>query len=97
MFNIRRASSYVPHQKTYPAARQIGQGPHRVTDSLYIWNNSGEAGNTVGLIDYQPDECGNNQTVTDYIKQNRDYFIALRPNYSKFTYRHPLGHSRGSP
>jgi hypothetical protein len=89
VYNIRRTGQ-VACQTSYPAFRQIGQGPDGTTDPLYIWNNTGSAGNAVSLVDYEPDDCGNNQTVTDYLHLDRDYIIAPRPNYQKFTYPHPL-------
>jgi hypothetical protein len=44
----------------------------------------------VTLFQFEPDECGKNQLVADYLQLGRDYFIAPRPNYQKFTYPHPL-------
>jgi hypothetical protein len=44
----------------------------------------------VTLFQFEPDECGKNQLVADYLQLGRDYFIAPRPNYHKFTYPHPL-------
>jgi hypothetical protein len=90
VYNIRRSSAYIPCQTSYPAARQIGQGPDGRTDPLYIWNNSGDGANNVALKNYDPDDCGNNQQVANYIKEGRDYILGARPNYQKFTYPHPL-------
>jgi hypothetical protein len=94
VYNIRRNGGQIPCQTSYPAAHQIGQGPEGSTDPLYIWNNSGSGANSIGLVNYDPDECGNNQQVTDYLQINRDYFLIPRPpaNYQKFTYPHPLAH-----
>jgi hypothetical protein len=94
VYNIRRNGGQIPCQTSYPAAHQLGQGPEGTTDPLYIWNNSGSGANTIGLVNYDPDECGNNQQVTDYLQIDRDYFLIPRPpaNYQKFTYPHPLAH-----
>ncbi len=81
VYNIRRIANAVPCQTRYPAARQMGQGYLNgsiVTDPVYIWGNTG-GGNygSPGLSDYNPDECGNGQTVSNYIKAGRDYITAL--------------------
>jgi hypothetical protein len=90
VYNIRRNGGQVPCQTRYPAQHQIGQGPEGTTDPLYIWANTGTGAANIGLTDYNPDECGNNQQVGDYLKEGRDYVLAARPNYQKYTYPHPL-------
>jgi hypothetical protein len=95
VFNIRRSSQFVPCQKNYPAARQIGQSFKnglRVTDPLYIWGNTG-GGNydAPGIIDYEPDQCGNGQRCSDYVKSGRDYVTgSAKPGYMEYPYPHPM-------
>ncbi len=89
--NIRRNAGPYPCWTTYPAPRQVGQshdGSGPITDPVHIWGNTG--GGTHGLTDYQPDECGNGQTVADYIQEGRDFVLAPKPGYSKFVHPHPL-------
>jgi hypothetical protein len=95
VFNIRRSSQFVPCQKKYPAARQIGQGYKNglpVTDPLYIWANSGAGNyNSPGIIDYEPDQCGNGQRCSEYLKPGRDYITGLpKPGYVEYPYPHPM-------
>ena len=59
-------------------------------EPLYIWNNTGSAGDSVGLAEDAVDSCGNNQHVSDYVQAGRDYIIGAKPGYQKFTYPHPL-------
>lgn len=105
-FNIQRHSSYVACQTQYPSARQVGQtwvgaGGHSYpgapidgggygTDPVYIWANADGNSSDPSLEDYNPDECGSNQQVANYIKNGRDYKLAAKPNYSAYTYPHPL-------
>ena len=64
------------------------------TDPIYIWGNSGTATDSpsfVGLNQYVPDECGNGQRISDYVKPGRDYVLGkAKPGYVKFPYPHPL-------
>jgi len=62
-------------------------------EPLYIWNNTGTAGNLIGLDEDAEDQCGNNQHVQSYVQAGRDYVLGAKPGYQKFTYPHPL---RGS-
>jgi hypothetical protein len=87
VYNIRRGCGQVPCQTRYPAIHQVGQGPEGMTDPIYAWNNSG---GVVSLIDYNPDDCGNGQTVSNYVQEGRDYILGPRANYQKYTYPHPL-------
>lgn len=79
--------------------RFAGRGHYRNADyyiyaePVYIWNNTGSGGNLVSL-NGDPDACGNNQQVTDYIQEGRDYKLEPKPGYAKYTYPHPL---RSSP
>jgi hypothetical protein len=76
-----------------PVVPQDGTGA--VTEGVWIWNNTGSATtdpNTyVGLNPYTPDECGNGQLLTNYLKQGRDYFVGIaKPGYTPYRYPHPL-------
>lgn len=89
--NIRRNSGPYPCWTTYPAPHQVGQshdGVSAITEPVHIWGNTG--GGTFGMGDYDPDECGNGQTVTDYIQVGRDIILGPKPGYTKYTYPHPL-------
>lgn len=68
-------------------------GPGYVTDPICIWGNTGEGAkesNFVGLSDYQPDECGNGKTITDFVKLDRDYKLGPKEGYEKIAFPHPL-------
>ncbi|MBV8587523.1 MAG: hypothetical protein JO308_14630 [Verrucomicrobia bacterium] len=95
VFNIRRSSQFVSCQTKYPAARQIGQSWQNgaaVTDPIYIWGNTGTGNHDhPGIIDYEPDQCGNGQHSADYIKAGRDYVTgSAKPGYTEYPYPHPL-------
>jgi hypothetical protein len=95
VYNIRRSSQFVPCQTSYPAARQIGQSfrnGSNVTDPLYIWGNTGNGNyNNPGIVDYEPDQCGNDQHCAMYLKTGRDYIVGSpKPGYSEYPYPHPL-------
>lgn len=103
VYNIRRGSQFIPHQTSYPAARQVGFGSdangRQISDPVYIWGNTGGANyDDPGLINYNPDECGNNQQVSDYLHKGRDYFCGQpKPGYSPYQYPHPLRAGGGQP
>lgn len=89
--NIRRDAGPFPCWIGYPAPHQVGQshdGMATVTDPVYIWGNTGVWRNDV--VDYQPDECGNGQSVADYVQEGRDFVYGPRPGYAKYAYPHPL-------
>jgi hypothetical protein len=90
--NIRRNAGPYACWETYPAPRQVGQGhdgSSMITDPVYIWGNTGTVGVEVG--NYNPDECGNGLETTDFIQEDRDYYVDTpKPGYSKYTYPHPL-------
>ena len=92
--NVRRRSGPYPCWSTYPAPRQFGQGHNGValiTEPAYIWNNTGGAVQTPVISDYSPDDCGVNRQTSDFIRQNRDYFVGLpKPGYGKYIYPHPM-------
>jgi hypothetical protein len=59
------------------------------SEPVYIWNNTGTAGNGVSLVS-ETDGCGDGQQVGDYIQQGRDYLQGVpKPGYQKFVYPHP--------
>jgi hypothetical protein len=96
VYNIRRNGGQIPCQTHYPAARQIGQGPDGVTTPLYIWGNQGTGANEIALKNYDPDECGNNQQVSDYLHEGRDYFVGTaKAGYTPCAYPHPLRGGQG--
>jgi hypothetical protein len=70
--------------KPYPQARQPGWGHNGstdVSDPIYIWNQSGNAGYTWGV----------SNGWDSNVKLNRDIFVnsGAKPGYSKYTYPHP--------
>jgi hypothetical protein len=75
--------------KGWPCKDQIGRGTSQASHPLYVWNNTknGSAAdvtvynNWAGCIDPQP---------SDHIKENRDYFMTPKPDYTPYTYPHPL-------
>jgi hypothetical protein len=84
------ASSKAPFGN--PVIKQDGTGD--VTEGVYIWNNTGSETtdpNYVGLDQYSPDDCGNGELVTNFLKEGRDYFVGTaKPNYTPYEYPHPL-------
>jgi hypothetical protein len=75
-----------------PVVAQDGKGA--VTEGVYIWGNTGSETtdpNYVGLDQYSPDDCGNGELVTNFLKEGRDYFVGTaKPNYTAYQYPHPL-------
>ena len=80
------------HQYTSQCGPYSGQNFSYYTyqEPLYIWNNSGTAGNLVGLAEDDEDQCGTNEHVQGYVQAGRDYITGAKPGYQKFTYPHPL-------
>lgn len=78
----------------YSYANARGDGSGYATDPVYIWGNTGTATASptfVGLNQYAPDECGNKQLISDYVRPGRDYVIgSAKAGYTKYTYPHPL-------
>jgi uncharacterized protein (UPF0333 family) len=76
----------------HPVVAQDGKGA--VTEGVYIWGNTGSETtdpNYVGLDQYSPDDCGNGELVTNFLKEGRDYFVGTaKPNYTAYQYPHPL-------
>lgn len=75
----------------YPVPRQIGQnynGTSYFTDPLYIWGNSGTV--AIGADWNWGNPCG--FSFGDFFQWGRDAIKsgAARPNYSPYTYPHPL-------
>ena len=96
--NIHRKAGPYPCWTSYPVPHQVGQGHNGhqdVSDPIYVWGNSAAA--RVGIGAYRPDECGNGQSIGDYIQQGRDYVLGPRPGYAKFAYPHPLRHGNTTP
>ena len=76
---------------SYPGYPQDGDG--YFTDGIYIWNNTGEATKTSNFVtpnQYEPDECGNGELISKYVKKDRDYFLSAKSGYQKYTYPHPM-------
>ena len=94
VFNIRRASAYIPVQSTWQAMHQVGQGYQNglVLDPVYIWGNQGGTNyNSLNLTDYQPDQFGLGLTSSEFIQLNRDVYLGTaKPGYVPYTYPHPL-------
>jgi hypothetical protein len=77
---------------SYPIDRAPGRGywNSHVSDPIYVWNNTGGAGSSVGVVSNWSSQC----------QLNRDYFVnaGAKPGvpgsnntpYVKFTYPHPL-------
>jgi hypothetical protein len=74
-----------------PVVTQDGTGA--VTEGVYIWDNTGTETTDPSFIGLDPDSsdsCGNNQQVANYVKEGRDYFLSAKPDYTPYTYPHPL-------
>jgi hypothetical protein len=57
-------------------------------EPLYVWNNAPSP--TISVSDYV-NECGAGADVaSSYIQAGRDYILTTKPDYTKFTYPHPL-------
>jgi hypothetical protein len=111
--NIQRSNDWIGCQTRYPSARQIGQtyvggsgyiytgasvdGTGYGTDPLCIWSNTGGANAQNPAIADYPDNCGNGQLATNYIKLGRDYLLAAKPGYTPYTYPHPLRSDSPTP
>jgi PKD repeat protein len=97
--NIRRNSGPYPCYTIYPVPHQIGQSYSnggRTTDPLWIWGNSGGGENKINTSEYNPDECGNGLSVTNWVVSGRDYIAgSAKSGYAKFSYPHPLRASGG--
>jgi hypothetical protein len=84
---------------SYPSVPANGTG--YFTDPITIWNNTGP-GTTVsdfiGLLQYEPDECGNGMKIGNFVKEGRDYKLEPRIGYHKYPYPQPLrGEGGGGP
>lgn len=74
-----------------PVVPEDGTGA--VIEGVYVWGNTGGEGdpNRVDLSQYVPDDCGNGQKITNYLKEGRDYFVGKpKPGYTPYVYPHPL-------
>ena len=76
----------------HPVVSKDGTGA--VPDPVYIWNNTGtEITNPsyVGLDQFTPDQCGNNEKIGTFLQEGRDYLVNVaRPGWKPYTYPHPL-------
>jgi len=65
-----------------------------VLDPVHIWGNSGTETTDphyVGTQTYEPDNCGHGNLIATYLKEGRDYYVNVaKPNWSPYTYPHPL-------
>ena len=81
---------------TYPCIRQLGQnhdGSRQFTDPIRFWNNTG---GFVITSNQSWGTCGG--PASNFIQNGRDYVVdAPRPNYSPYTYPHPLRTGSTSP
>ena len=63
-------------------------------DPLYVWNNTGtETSNPsyVFTYTYPTDNCGHGLQIATFLKQGRDYYVNVaKPNWTPYTYPHPL-------
>ena len=80
---------------SYPCIRQVGQnhdGTRQFTDPIRFWNNSGGFAITTNQ---SWGSCGG--SASTFIQNGRDYVVdAPRPNYTPYTYPHPLASGSGS-
>jgi len=94
VFNLRRRSAYIPPQTRWQAIHQVGQGYKGglILDPVYVWGNRGGTSyDHLNLNDWQPDECGNGLSSSEFIKPNRDVYLGTaKPGYIPYTYPHPL-------
>jgi hypothetical protein len=91
------AQGAVFHQHTSQCGPYTGQNHSYYVhpEPLYIWNNTGTAGNLVGLAEDAEDQCGSNEHVQTFVQAGRDYVMGVKPGYQKFTYPHPLRATAG--
>jgi hypothetical protein len=79
-----------------PVQTQDGTG--QVIDPCYYWNNTGTGGynggtnpNYFGVSDFNPDQCGNGLTSSNFIINGTHFFPnTARPGWVPYTYPHPL-------
>jgi hypothetical protein len=85
------ASSTATYGNPVVTADGIGD----VTAGVWIWNNTGAGPQDSDFIQLnQPassdDACGNNEQVSNFVQEGRDYFLSAKPGYTPYTYPHPL-------
>ncbi|MBV8967952.1 MAG: hypothetical protein JO331_02690 [Verrucomicrobia bacterium] len=94
VYNIRRASGFIPPQRAWQAMHQVGQGYNgRLTlDPIYIWGNIGGTNyNRPGITDWPQDEVGLGLLSANFLELGRDYFVnTAKPGYAPYRYPHPL-------
>jgi hypothetical protein len=59
----------------YPALYQVGRGKNQALDPAYVWGNDST----------MPVGSGSSN-----VQVNRDYYLTQKPNYTPYTYPHPL-------
>ena len=76
-------------------------GATSFTESLepsYIYNNTGSAGDSVTLTEYNPDDCGNGQLIANYLVSGRDYYVSTaKPGYDMGTFPNPYRTDASDP
>jgi hypothetical protein len=79
---------------SYGTPKVSKDGTGAVPDPIFIWNNTGSEikdPGYVGIYQFAPDECGNNEKIGTFLKEGRDYFVnEARPGWTPYTYPHPL-------
>lgn len=70
----------------HPADYQIGRGLNQTSDPAYVWNNT-----SISLL---VDECDATE-VNGMVEVDRDVFASARPDYTAYTYPHPLRGEEG--
>jgi len=74
----------------YPAPRQTGSGfngTSYISDPIYLWSNTGTM--RIGYSTWA-DDCGNSQSISEWIAEGRDFIYSQKPGYEPYTYPHPL-------
>lgn len=104
--NLRRKAGPFPcWTGGYPLPHQVGwgyltgmtqagtSGIFQDSEPVYLWGNKG-GGNydNPSILEYSPNECDHSApSAATYIVLGRDYFVDTpKPNYTPYTYPHPL-------
>jgi hypothetical protein len=73
----------------YPIADQIGRGQDQSLDPLYIWSNTTNGSPSTISLYSAGTACGE-VSLSDYIQENRDYYLSVKTGYSPYICPHPL-------